>query len=167
MEITVEKSSATSISGLPPSDSGKRMVATSKATSLTVALQTRFLSLSRSPHCQKQTLMQVLIVLVPMLLPAPVPVPMHVPYEFRQFSILVPSGTRFFIVSCMFPYFVFRIITPILVLPRGDVYVLSQDINKFLHTKKPSLASPVSGHSKQLPYVACRWSPLRKAVTVE
>ena len=40
------------------SDSGKRMVATSKATSLTIALQTSFFKFkrrpSRSPHCQKQ-----------------------------------------------------------------------------------------------------------------
>ena len=42
----------------PDSDSGKRMVATSKTTSLTIALQTSFFKFkrraSRSPHCQKQ-----------------------------------------------------------------------------------------------------------------
>ena len=86
----------------------------------------------------------------------------------RRFSILVPSGTRFFNVSCMFLYFVFRfIITPILALPR-DVYVLSQDINKFLSTKKnlpmPRLFPAFPGNCPMLLVVGYH---LHKVVTVE
>ena len=69
----------------------------------------------------------VLIFLVPMLIPASACTYAHVPNQFRQFSV----GTRRY----RHFYVVFRyILTPILALPR-DVYVLSQDINKFLSTK--------------------------------
>ena len=89
------------------------------------------------------------------------------PYEFRQLSTLVPSSRGLVLYRLLYvSIFVFCIITPILALPR-DVYVLSQDIIEFFPTKKPSLASPLSGHSKQLPYAAFRWSPSRKAIGVE
>ena len=73
--------------------------------------------------------------------------------------------TRFFIVSFMFLYFVFRcIITPILALPR-DVYVLSQDI---LSTKK-NLPLPrlFLAFPRNCPMLLVVGHHLRKVVTVE
>ena len=73
--------------------------------------------------------------------------------------------TRFFIVSCMFLYFILRcVITPILALPR-DVYAPSQDS---LSTKKNlSLPRLFLAFPSNCPMLLVVGHHLREVVTVE